>query len=256
MSFPWRVVSALGWGMALAVMTLAQPILFLLIHITRPFDPERRLVGRLFHGMGVVIVGFQPWVRVRVERRTTQPFREPCVIVSNHESDVDVFVSSYLALLGWNAKYLSKESLYKLPVVGWGMRMSKDISVVRDDRRSRARAMVECRRWLERGVPLFFFPEGTRSRTGEMAAFKDGAFSLAIETGAPIQPIVFAGTRDALPPGEFFLRPARVTLRILDPIDVSGMTGADAAALAERVHDLVRAERDEIRRAHAGAARG
>lgn len=248
MSLLWRIASTVSWILAGIVLTLAQPVLFVLLVATRPFDPERRLVARLFHGLGVVIVGFQPWVRVKVENRATSPFREPCIIVSNHESDADVYVSSYLALHGWNAKYLSKESLFAMPVIGWGMRMAGDIEVVRSNRRSRAEAFAKCRVWLDRGVPVVIFPEGTRSRTGEMAPFKEGAFRLAIELGVPIQPIVFAGTRDALPPGEFLMRPARVTLRILEPIPVSGMAVTDGAALADRVHDLVLAERDEIRK--------
>jgi 1-acyl-sn-glycerol-3-phosphate acyltransferase len=251
MSPLWRIGSIVSWTIAGLGLTLAQPILLLVLLATRSFDPERRLVARLFHGYGVAIIGLQPWVRVRVENRATSPFREPCILVSNHESDADVYVSSYLAPLGWNAKYLSKESLFKLPVVGWGMRMAGDIEVVRTDRRSRAEAFAKCRVWLERGVPVFIFPEGTRSRTGEMAPFQPGAFRLAIEMGIPIQPVVFAGTRDALPPGAFLLQPARVTLRILEPIPVTGLEVAEAKALADRVHDQVLAERDEMRRAHA-----
>ena len=248
MSPLWRVASILSWCLAGLVLTLAQPLLLLLLVATRPFDPERRLVARVFRGLGASIVGLQPWVRVRVENKATTPFAEPCIIVSNHESDADVYVSAYLALRGWNAKYLSKETLFELPVVGWGMRMAGDIEVVRTDRRSRAEAFIKCRAWLERGVPVVIFPEGTRSRTGEMAPFQPGAFRLAIELGVPIQPIVFAGTRDALPPGEFLLRPARVVLRILEPVPVKGLDVAEGAALADRVHDLVLAERDEIRR--------
>jgi 1-acyl-sn-glycerol-3-phosphate acyltransferase len=250
MTLAWRIASIAAWTVAIAVITLAQAVLLVVLLATRPFDPERRRVAKLFHTLGLVVLGVQPWVRVRVDSKAKRPYGEPCVIVSNHESDMDVYLSSELAIRGWNAKYLSKSTLYDLPVLGWGMRMAGDIPVVRNDRRSRARAAVLCRRWLERGVPVFIFPEGTRSRTGELGRFKDGAFRLAIETGAPVQPIVYAGTRDALPPGAFLLRPARVSLRILDPVPVEGLTVADAPELAARVEALVRAERDEMRRAN------
>ncbi len=252
MSLAWRIASTASWSLALLALVLVQPLLFVLLVLLRPIDPERRVVARVFRSMGRIIVGLQPWVRVRIDRRWKGRLPQPCVIVSNHESDADVYVSGYLAWYGWDAKYLAKDTLYDLPVMGWGMRMAGDIPVVRDDRRSRVKAMIACRRWLERGVPVFFFPEGTRSRTGEMAAFKDGAFRLAIESGVPIQPIALAGTRDALPPGAFLLRPARITLRILEPIPVDGLVAADAGPLAERVRALVLAERDEMRRAHAG----
>ena len=247
MTFLWRVASIAAWTFAIAVITLAQAVLFVVLLATRASDPGRRRVARMFHSLGLAILRPQPWVRVRVDSKATSPYREPCVIVSNHESDLDVFLSSELAIRGWNAKYLSKDSLYDLPVLGWGMRMAGDIPVIRNDRRSRALAAAACRRWLERGVPVFIFPEGTRSRSGEMAPFKDGAFRLAIETGAAVQPIVYAGTRDALPPGAFLLRPARVSLRLLDPIPVEGLALDDAPALAARVQEQVLAERNAMR---------
>jgi 1-acyl-sn-glycerol-3-phosphate acyltransferase len=250
MNFLWRVASIAAWTLAIAVITFAQAVLFVVYLATRASDPERRRVARMFHSLGISILGLHPWVRVHVDSKATLPYGEPCVIVSNHESDLDVYLSSELAIRGWNAKYLSKQSLYDLPVLGWGMRMAGDIPVVRNDRRSRAQAAILCRTWLERGVPVFIFPEGTRSRTGEMGSFKDGAFRLAIETGSPVQPIVYAGTRDALPPGAFLLRPSTVALRVLDPVPVAGLTLADAGVLAKRVEDMVRNERNELRRAH------
>jgi len=254
MTLLWRVASTVSWALGIVAIVLAQPILLLVLLATRRFDPERRRVARMFHSLGIVVVGLQPWVRVRFESKAARSaYREPCVIVSNHESDADVLLSSELAIRGWNAKYLSKDSLYNLPVMGWGMRMAGDIPVDRGDRRSRALAAAACRRWLERGVPVFIFPEGTRSRTGEMARFKDGAFRLAIETGAAIQPIVYAGTREALPPGAFLLRPARVILRVLDPVPVDGLTVADAPALAARVEAMVRAEREDMQRQRAAS---
>jgi 1-acyl-sn-glycerol-3-phosphate acyltransferase len=255
MTLPWRIVSIAAMTVSIAAITLAQPVLFVVLLATRPFDPERRRVARLFHSLGLAILWVHPWVRVRVDSKATRPYSEPCVIVSNHESDLDVYLSSELAIRGWNAKYLSKRSLYDLPVLGWGMRMAGDIPVIRNDRKSRALAAAACRSWLARGVPVFIFPEGTRSRTGELGSFKDGAFRLAIETGAPVQPIVYAGTRDALPPGEFLLRPARVALRILDPIPVAGLTLADAPELASRVQAMVLAHRDEMRRENANPPR-
>jgi 1-acyl-sn-glycerol-3-phosphate acyltransferase len=249
-----RVASAIAWGLAL----LGLLFVILLMFVLRPFldraDPDRRRLGRMFHGYGVTILRLQPFVRIRFDVRTTAPYGEPCVVVANHESDCDVYVSSWLATLGWNMKYLSKKSLFDLPIFGPAMRLVGDISVIRGDRRSRLEAFERCRWWLAKGMPVLFFPEGTRSRTGEMARFKDGAFRLAIEAGAPVRPVVFAGTRDALPPGEFFFRPARIGIRVLDPIPVAGLTVADAGALAERVQAMVLAERDEMRRTIAGPA--
>ena len=247
MSFVHRVASAVAWGVAL----LSLFCVILAMFVLRPFldrtDPDRRRLGRMIHGFGVFILRAQPFVRVHFDVRTTAPYSEPCVVVANHESDCDVYASSWLATLGWNMKYLSKKSLFDLPVFGPAMTLVGDISVIRGDRRSRLEAFERCRWWLAKGMPVLFFPEGTRSRTGELARFKDGAFRLAIEAGAPIRPVVFAGTRNALPPGESLFRPARIGIRVLDPIPVAGLTVDDAGALAARVHALVLAARDEMR---------
>ncbi len=248
MSALYAFVSALAWVLAGVGLLVTIGFMFLVDPFLRKKDPHRRYVGRLLHGYGVFLVGVQPFVRVKFEVKTTAPWTEPCIVVANHESDCDVYVSSWLATLGWNMKYLSKESLVDMPIFGAAMRLVGDIRVVRSDRRSRLEAFERCRWWLAQGVPVLFFPEGTRSRSGEMAPFKDGAFRLAIEAKAPIRPVVFAGTRDALPPGAFLFRTAKIVLRLLDPIPVEGLTVADAPALAERVHDLVLAERDDARR--------
>ncbi len=256
MSFVHRVASGIAWGLALVGLLGVILVMFLVRPLLDRGDPDRRRMGRWFHGFGVTILRLQPFVRVHFDVRTTAPYGEPCVVVANHESDCDVYVSSWLATLGWNMKYLSKKSLFDVPFFGPAMTLVGDIPVIRGDRRSRLEAFERCRWWLAKGMPVLFFPEGTRSRTGEMASFKEGAFRLAIEAGAPIRPVVFAGTRDALPPGEFFFRPARISIRVLDPISVAELTVDDAGALATRVQALVLAERDEMRRAlgHSPAA--
>jgi 1-acyl-sn-glycerol-3-phosphate acyltransferase len=86
---------------------------------------------------------------------------------------------------------------------------------------------VQCRDRLAKKVSVMIFPEGTRSRSWEMLPFKDGAFRLAIESGAPILPIAVAGTRDAMAKGTFRFLPARAIAQLLEPIPTTGMTLAD-----------------------------
>ena len=118
------------------------------------------------------------------------------MVVSNHESNADPFLVSFLP---WEMKWLGKASLFRIPVVGWMMRMAGDIPVERGDSDSAKEAMAACERWLARGMPVMLFPEGTRSKDGQLLPFKDGAFRLAIETGADVLPVAVAGTREALP---------------------------------------------------------
>src|SRR4051794_8741671 len=96
-------------------------------------------------------------------------------------------------------KWLSKASMFTVRVAGWSLGLAGDIPVKRGDQDSAKGAMARCRAWLERGAHVMMFPEGTRSRTNELLPFKDGAFRLAIETGAAVLPIAVSGTRKALP---------------------------------------------------------
>lgn len=239
------MISLFVWGLAIALLIATLPILLVVRLVTAPFDVRRRVVGRLFRGVGRFLVAIHPGWRFRADvSRARAAFREPSVIVLNHESDADVFLA---ALLPWDAKFLSKDSLYNLPVMGWAMRLAGDVGVVRGDRESGAEARDDLRRWLERGISVLVYPEGTRSRTGEMLPFREGAFRLAVETGSPIQPVVVAGTSRALEPGGWILRPARAIARALPPVPVAGLGLDDVPALAIRVRETMLRERAALR---------
>lgn len=233
------------WAATALLLTLLQPVLALVWLVTKPFDRGQRLVGRLFRSSGRATVLLNPYWDFHLERGTHTPFHEPSVVVSNHESEADIFLS---CLLPWDLKYLAKTEIYSTPIMGWGMRMAGDIGVVRGDRRSGVRALIECRKKLAAGVSVIIFPEGTRSRTDEMLAFKEGAFRLAVDAQIPIQPVAVAGTRHALPPGSIQFGSARAVIRILDPIPTTGLTTADVSALAERVRGIIGEARAELRK--------
>jgi 1-acyl-sn-glycerol-3-phosphate acyltransferase len=142
-------------------------------------------------------------------------------------------------------KWLSKDTMFKIPCFGWMMQMAGDIRLVRGKRESAIDAINQCRDRLAKRVSIMIFPEGTRSKTDEMLPFKDGAFRLAIEAGAPILPIAVAGTRRAMAKGTFRFQRARAIAQVLEPIETAGMTLADLPALK----DAARAQIDAGRRA-------
>ena len=115
--------------------------------------------------------------------------------MANHESFVDMLLISHIP---WEMKWLSKESIFKIPLLGWMMRMSNDILLRRGDKRSIIAAMRDANDRLDHRLSVMIFPEGTRTRDGSLGEFKDGAFRLAIEKGCPILPLVVDGTRTAL----------------------------------------------------------
>ena len=91
------------------------------------------------------------------------------------------------------------------------------------------------------------FPEGTRTRDGEMGEFKDGAFRLAIETGHPILPMVVNGTREAMQAGDWRWNVTNAEVRVLEPIETTGMTKADVPELRERIRTLIADELASMR---------
>ena len=200
--------------------------------VTRPFDR----VGRALHLYTCAWAQLYFWVNpawhLRIEGREHLPRRGAAVLVSNHASLGDILV---LFGLFSPYKWVSKASVFQVPFIGWNMRLNQYVPLVRGNSESIGRMMSACARWLKEGVPVLLFPEGTRSPDGEMKAFKDGAFRLAIEAGSPVIPIALSGTADVLPKHGFVLRrPADCRVRVLEAVDPRPF-GGDVVALREEV---------------------
>ena len=212
----------------------------LLVPITWPFDRNRVVTGKVYRSTGVLISRLTPlWDFELVGR---MPARRPgrTVVVSNHCSQADPFLISRVP---WEMKWLGKASLFRVPILGWSMWLAGDVPVVRGEKQSARGAMGRCRRYLERGMPVMIFPEGTRSLTDEIGPFKDGAFSLAISTGADILPLAVHGTANALPVHDWRFGRARARVIVGDPISTTGMSFEDIPRLKE----IVRAEIETLR---------
>ena len=120
--------------------------------------------------------------------------------------------------------------------------MARDIQLDRGDSASASAAMATCRERLEQRVSVMIFPEGTRSASGDMLPFKDGAFRLAIETGVPILPLAVHGTRTALRKNDWRYGRSVAEVRVLEPVPTEGLGLDDVAELRERVRDTIAAE--------------
>ena len=117
--------------------------------------------------------------------------------------------------------------MFRIPALGWMMRMAGDVPVKRGERTSAVKAMANARDRLHKQVSVMISPEETRSRDGELLPLKDGAFRLALEAGVPIVPLVVAGTRDAMAKGSFRFQRARARVKVLAPIETAGLTVND-----------------------------
>ena len=161
------------------------------------------------------------------------------MVVANHESFVDILLISHLP---FEMKWLSKAEFFKFPLVGWLMKMAGDIPLDRSSGRSAVKALKQCRVMLDRRVSVIIFPEGTRSESGELQEFKDGAFRLAVDAGVPIIPLAVHGTKTALRKHDWRYGRARAEVRILEPVSTEGLTKRDVPALRDRVRDRIATE--------------
>ena len=170
------------------------------------------------------------------------------VVVGNHLSNFDIPLL-FLATSPLRVRFFAKKELYKIPLFAQAM---DRLGTVRIDRQAGMSAheaidvgVAAARR---RGFSLLVFPEGTRSRTGEMGQFKKGAFRIAVDNGLPILPVVIAGTFDANPPDRNVIRPATAIARFLAPIDTAGMTVRDdATPLMKKTRAEMETVYEEIR---------
>jgi 1-acyl-sn-glycerol-3-phosphate acyltransferase len=240
-----RIRSAWAWVAAVSLVLIGFWYVGAVWLVTAPFDRGRYHAGRAFRQLAVAHVALTGLWRFETEGTPPGGARRPYVVVSNHESYADIFLFCHFP---WEMKWLSKHTIFQIPVMGWMMRMALDVPVRRGQRESALAALAECRDRLARRVSVMIFPEGTRSRTDELLPFKDGAFHLAIQSKVPILPIAVAGTRNCMAKGSFAFRPAHAKARVLAPISTEGLTLADVAALRDRTRATIDAARRVLQR--------
>ncbi len=246
-----QLLNAWAWVETVLLVIVGTPVVFIVYCLTAPFDRGRYAAGRAFRLIGVTSVKLNPLWRFDVAGDFISDPRRPYVAVSNHESYADIFLISHFP---WEMKWLSKETMFKIPCMGWMMRMAGDIEIRRGERTSTVQAMKAARDRLAKRVSVMIFPEGTRSRDGELLPFKDGAFRLALEAGVPILPIAVAGTRACMAKGTFRFQKARARAKVLPPIETAGMTLDDLPTLRERTRTLIADARHALVRELEGRA--
>jgi 1-acyl-sn-glycerol-3-phosphate acyltransferase len=225
-------VSALVWTGYVLIVILWTPLVLLFRLATFPFDRQRRHVGRLFHRSAVLAGSLTPFWTFRILGAEAVDRGKPHVFVANHSSFTDVFL---VVRLPWEMKWLSKKSIFSIPLLGWQMRVGGDVPIARGDPDSAREALRELRRRLESGVSVILFPEGTRSADGSLGTFRDGAFRLAIEAAVDVVPLAIIGAAQSLPKRSFVFRPSTATLQVLPPVSTAGLSASHARQLGSTV---------------------
>ena len=130
--------------------------------------------------------------------------------------------------------------MFRVPFVGWNMVLNRYIKLKRGDKDSINNMMIECEKMLSKGCSLYFFPEGTRSKTGVMRPFKPGAFVLAKKMKVPILMIAINGTKNALPKHSLgFHGRHDIRLEILGEMPYEEFSDLSVEELAENVRQRI-----------------
>jgi len=205
--------------------------------ITLAFDKRLVLLHYFTLWWSGLYIRIVPSWKIKALGREKVDLKKPYVIVSNHQSYLDIMAASFLFI---PFKWVSKAEIFKVPFIGWNMRLNNYIKLERGGRRSIAKMMMKCEEAIKKGSSVFLFPEGTRSPDGKLKKFMPGAFVIAKRMQVDILPVVIKGTRDAVPKNSLRINNrADITVEALDVIPYTLVAELDAIEAAELVHQKI-----------------
>jgi 1-acyl-sn-glycerol-3-phosphate acyltransferase len=221
-------------AVSLYVVCMGPPFLLLALATGRPLPLYRVALGGV--RLGLWLSGIQ----VRVVRRENILRDRAAVYAVNHASNVEPpILYAVLSDLFPRLRVLYKAELRKLPILVRAFDLAGFVPLERGTREQSLPAIERAAAALRDGNSFLIFPEGTRSRTGELLPFKKGGFIMALQAGAPIVPVAIAGARDAMRKGSLVIRPVHITVRFGGPIETAGLSVEDRDALVTRVRGAV-----------------
>lgn len=229
----------------LVILTFFTLLSFVALIVCYPFDKRRRVVHEISR-----LLCFSWWYapftwRRRIEGLENVDKNKPYVIVINHNSMVDI-ISLYFVRL--NFRWVSKREVFRFPFIGPMLWMHGDIAIERGRATEAMKKVInDGKMWLDRGVSVAIFPEGTRSKNGEIQRFKGGAFVLAKEAGVEILPVVMDGTTKIFKKF-FFNWKHLLTVKVLPPISAEKVAATEPGDMAKEVQELMTETLAEIRK--------
>jgi 1-acyl-sn-glycerol-3-phosphate acyltransferase len=247
-NFLFRLYAGLVFYSLATLMTVFWSAMIGLGRVLPASGPEAhsRRAHRTAGRWGTSVFSVIPGWKVEVSGQENLPQDgDPVVMVANHESLVDILVMYFL---GIQFRWLSKESVFKIPLVGPCMRICGYIPIRRGERNSHEEALAASAQWLKKGVNMFFFAEGTRSEIpGQMRPFKIGAFKLANECGVDVLPVAIRGAGKLWRKNGKLPDSATVRLRVLPRTRM--LEGETYEAYATRVRAIIESALAELAQA-------
>jgi 1-acyl-sn-glycerol-3-phosphate acyltransferase len=223
------------WGVSIFIVG---PALLLYALISGDINPLYNISNRLAI-FGVRLVG----VKIEIRGMENLEAGRNYIFMANHTSNLDPPV--LLPMIPGRCSVLVKKELFRIPILGTGMKMASLVPVDRSDREAAIESVNAATAVLRQGVHMLIFPEGTRSCDGRLLPFKKGPFHLAIDAGVFVAPVTILGTYELWPKSQFALRPGTVGVVFHRPIDPRSYPDRDSLmkATAEIITSALPAER-------------
>ncbi|HOK52042.1 MAG: lysophospholipid acyltransferase family protein [Bacteroidales bacterium] len=238
----YRIRNTIIWvivGITLFLIFIPFAIIWL---VTYPFDRKHYAARKFTQWWNTFYITILPNTRVFIENKEKLSKERACIVISNHQSLLDIVVLFHtFAYFIW----VSKIENFRVPVLGWVMRMNGYISVKREDPRSFPKMFEDIKKALAKNEPVMMFPEGTRSQSRKMGRFKEGAFKAAIDNKVPIQPIVIDGSYIGLKKSKNDPS-ATIRVKVLDPVPYEQFPSNNPSELKEYFRDMIQKELDKL----------
>ncbi len=194
---------------------------------------QQHFIARLW-AQTLLLIGLSP---VKIIGREKLHIHETAVYASNHLSYFDTPV--LFARLPFQFRILAKQSLWKIPFIGWYLNRSGQVPVDSKSPRSLIASLNRGVTTLKHGLPLVLFPEGGRAATGQLQSMMSGCAYMAIKAQVPLVPLTLIGTYELLPIHVYALYPRALAIVVGDPIPTTGLTTRDADALTQRLYESI-----------------
>ena len=218
----WVVLSTIFWGLTAIITSF----------FTRTGNPVH-IVARMW-ARGILFVSR---IKVTVNGLANIDPAQSYVYMSNHQSNFDIPV--LLACLPVQFRWLAKAELFKIPIFGRAMRGAGYVKIDRFNQEAAFESLSEAAEKMKNGVSVMIFPEGTRSRDGNIRPFKKGGFVMAMDAGVPIVPIVLKGTWTIMDKSSLRINTGQVSLNIEPPIATTGYTRENKDDLIKSVRAVI-----------------
>lgn len=176
-------------------------------------------------------------LRIKVNRKSVLDKKQSYIFVANHQGAFDIFL--VYGYLGHNFKWLMKQSLKKMPLVGLASAKAGHVFVDQSSRKGIVETMRNTRDTLKEGMSTVVFPEGHRTPDGNMAEFKKGAFQTALSLKLPIVPLTIDGAYKVLSIHSWRMYPSAISLTFHEPIETANLSSDDIPDLIKKVHSII-----------------